>query len=97
MPFGLLTGVHRLGVPTQMYPGSTSQVAEQPSPFTILKSSHCSFEVIMPSPQVAVHTLGVPVHVKPCSTLQADEHPSLSVVLMSSQVSTSSTMPFPQV
>ena len=47
--------VHMLGVPEQDAPGSSWQVAEQPSPLLVLPSSHFSLPVILPSPHNGTH------------------------------------------
>ena len=46
--------VQTLGLPTQVKPLSTMQVAEHPSPLLVFPSSHCSLELRAPSPQIFV-------------------------------------------
>jgi hypothetical protein len=54
--------VQWLGAPAQAYPGSTLQLAEQPSPEAWLPSSQASMPAVTPSPQPVEHTLGAPAH-----------------------------------
>src|SRR5262245_7095959 len=66
----------------QVRPGSTWQADEQPSPLTLLPSSHSS-DTTRPSPHGDEHT---PVP-QPGSFWQSAEHPSKGIVLPSSQLS----------
>ena len=65
-------------------------VESHPSPETWPPSSHCSGEVVIPSPHTTEHTLGpVPlaiVHSQPASILQLASQPSSSSVLSSSHL-----------
>jgi hypothetical protein len=49
-------------MPEQSQPGSIWQLGLQPSPATVLPSSHVSPGSKVPFPQVYVHTLGWPAH-----------------------------------
>jgi len=77
-----------------MKPDSIWQVDEQPSPETLLPSSHCSPESRMPSPHFPVQG---PLAVQLGSTWQVDEQPSYGTVLPSSHPSDPSFLPSPQV
>jgi hypothetical protein len=77
-------------------PISSLHVAEQPSPLTVLPSSHISPVVITPSPQAGLQGLPGTRHCHPDSTvLQLSEQPSPLTVLPSSQTSSEVRMPFP--
>ena len=77
--------------PEHVKPGSTWQVALQPSSATGLASSHVSGPTRRPSPQTATHVsllLGLPpVHLNPVSIWQVLEQPSPSIVELSSHCS----------
>src|SRR3989339_346477 len=88
---------HELGVPVQVKPLSSVQVALQPSAAVTLPSSQTSEPVSKPSPQTGMQVLGVPAQAYPVSTAQAAEQPSPAVTLLSSQVSPASTSPSPHV
>ena len=87
-------GVQTLGVApaglVHSKPVSIFQEASQPSLGAMSPSSHCSGEVVMPSPQTMEHTLGPsPVaieHCQPTSTLQLASHPSPGAVSPSSHL-----------
>ncbi len=70
----------------------------QPSPGTVLPSSHSSAPLSTPSPQKATRLHGMPAmgHIQPSSTPQAAEQPSLAVLLPSSHCSPALTAPSPQ-
>ena len=58
---------------TQAKPGSSVQVALQPSPAVLLPSSHCSLPATMPSPHfLAMHFAPGVGHCQPGSTWQVD-------------------------
>jgi hypothetical protein len=59
----------------------------QPSPATVLPSSHCSAPATLPSPHLAARQIVPGGHSQPHSSVQPDEQPSPSVVLPSSHVS----------
>ena len=77
--------------PEQMKPASILQAVLQPSPETLLPSSHVSEPTRRPSPQISAHVLlevsVPPVHAYPGSIAQALLHPSPDSVLPSSQPS----------
>src|SRR5262245_14187330 len=75
-----------------MYPGSIVQVAEHPSPPTLLPSSHAS-PPTMPSPHFDAHA---PPE-QSGSARQSPEQPSNGSGLPSSQLSVPSTLPSPHV
>ena len=96
VPFPHTDFVHVLGVPAQEDPGSTRQVVEQPSPPTLLPSSHISVPMIIPSPQAGTHLRPGTRHSYPVSTLlQSAEQPSPPAVLPSSQASLAASLPSP--
>jgi hypothetical protein len=75
---------------------TVEQSAEQPSPPTVLPSSHASVPATMESPHVVAHTVGGPaLHEKPHSIVQEEEHPSLFWRLLSSHCSPPMRMPSP--
>src|SRR5580693_8079799 len=78
----------------QVYPVPVSsvQVELQPSPETVLPSSHCSCGNLRPSPQTAVQ---VPP-LQDGSTVHVGEHPSNGIRLPSSHCSEPSLIPSPQ-
>src|SRR5262249_26525604 len=84
-------GVAVCGV--QYHPDSTWHVDEQPSPFVVFPSSHCSGGSRMPSPHFERH---VP-ELQSGSSVHCAEHPSPSIRLPSSQGSLPSLMPLPHV
>jgi hypothetical protein len=72
-------------------------VLEQPSPLTVLPSSHVSVPVSTPSPHSGEHGLPGTRHSQPASTVwQSAEQPSPLTVFPSSQVSSDVKTPFPQ-
>src|ERR1700722_7222982 len=73
-------------------PVSSVQVELQPSPETVLPSSHCSCGNLRPSPQTAVQ---VPP-LQDGSTVHVGEHPSNGIRLPSSHCSEPSLTPSPQ-
>src|SRR5215471_12083064 len=75
-----------------MYPGSMVQVAEHPSPSTLLPSSHAS-PTTMPSPHFDAHEAPP----QSGSLRQSPEQPSNGSPLPSSQLSVPSILPSPQV
>src|SRR4051812_292171 len=86
------------GVPmlTQANPGSSVQVALQPSLERLLPSSHCSLPARMPSPHfLAMHFTPGVGHCQPTSVWQVEEQPSPETALPSSQVSLPPTLPSP--
>ena len=86
MPFPQTDFVQTLGAPTHDHPGSIPQVAEQPSPFAVLPSSHCLPSSTLPSPQMGMHAFPGTGHSQPGSMLwQSAEHPSPLTVFPSSQ------------
>src|SRR5690349_4751656 len=81
---------------TQANPGSSVQVALQPSLLTLFPSSHCSLPATMPSPHfLAMHLAPAVGHCQPTSVWQVDEQPSPETALPSSQVSFPPTLPSP--
>ncbi len=94
-------------MPVAPQESSIWQVLEQPSPLTVLPSSHHSdgpgtcwiiWFCTTPSPQAAFsQAVGPTWQRKPSSILQALLQPSPSLVLPSSQISPGSCMPLPQV
>lgn len=53
----------------QAYFGSTLHILEHPSPEIKFPSSHCSDDVMIPSPHTGLQTEGyVPMHAYPIST-----------------------------
>src|ERR1700733_3513547 len=79
-------------VAVHVQPGSIVHVDEQPSPFVVLPSSHCSLGNLRPSPHTAVHV--PPAHFG--SIVHVGEQPSYGIKLPSSHCSSPSTMPLPQ-
>src|SRR5699024_4572623 len=83
--------------------GSISQNAEQPSPPSVLPSSHCSLPSRMPSPHsVRVQSSPGSSHNQPPppsggvgSRRQSEEHPSPSTSLPSSHCSSPAMIPSP--
>src|SRR5579863_4888251 len=72
---------------------SSVQSEEQPSPSTVLPSSHCSLPATLPSPHWAARHAAMGGHTQPHSTiLQSAEQPSPLTVLPSSQASSPSIM-----
>ena len=53
---------HLDGWPMQFAPYSIWHVVEHPSPFLLFPSSHCSYRVIIPFPQIDLQNEGVPWH-----------------------------------
>src|SRR2546422_962689 len=86
-----IDGGRSVVVTLQSKPGSSAQVALQPSPELVLPSSHASPGNFTPSPQTAVHV--PPVHFG--STSHCGEQPSFGVMLPSSQSSSPATTPSP--
>lgn len=88
--------------PTQLYPSSVVHDELQPSPETVLPSSHCA-ENLIPSPHVSLHAVAgllatLVVHIKPVSFFHVLLHPSWLRLLPSSHCSeTESRMPSPQI
>ncbi len=83
-----------------MYPTSTAwQSAEQPSPLSVLPSSHALFEVRMPFPHTPAYSHGFPSvgQLQLASIWQSLLQPSLFWVLPSSHCSLRWMMPSPQV
>src|SRR5262245_66228615 len=78
-----------------MYPGSILQAAEQPSPSTLLPSSHASLTT-MPSPQRDMHAPFAAV-LQSGSFWQVAEQPSNGSAFPSSHPSAPSTFLSPQV
>src|SRR5690625_7519171 len=68
---------------SQVQPGSTRQVCEQPSPLTLFPSSHCSSPATIPSPQCSAKHCAA-LQSQPSSSLQLLEHPSPLPLLPSS-------------
>ena len=95
--------------PLHAYPASTRQPALQPSPLTVLLSSHSSkvlHGIFLPSPQMGAHvskppmpeppsTSAVDVQAKPASIWQSALQPSPLAVLLSSHASAVERMPLP--
>jgi len=87
-------GVHNEGVPVQVNPGLTTQIAEQPSLAIRLPSSHLpavsSIPLNKPSPQTGVHLVfdpGILLQVHPKLIVwQSSEQPSSEVDLPLSQI-----------
>src|SRR6185436_14784586 len=80
--------VHTLGLPSHLWPSSTRQTLEQPSPDAVLPSSHGSAGAFTPSPQSAIGRQGCPAvgQLKPFSVArQLLEQPSSEFLLPSSQ------------
>src|SRR3954469_22637402 len=75
---------------TQGNPGSMAQVAEHPSPSTVLPSSHAS-PTTMPSPHFDAHDAPE----QSGSPRQSPAQPSNGSALPSSQLSVPSTLPSP--
>src|SRR5580692_7712715 len=72
------------------------QVELQPSPETMLPSSHCSAPAMMPSPHaLATHFVSGVGHCHPGSSMHVDEQPSPDTALPSSHVSLPVTLPSP--
>ena len=94
--------------PVHVKPVSIWHVDEQPSPASVLLSSHCSrllHRIFLPSPQMGAHESRPPtplpsvldeVHAKPSSIWHSAEQPSPAAVLLSSHASAVERMPLPQ-
>src|SRR5690606_10128001 len=95
-----VVALQMLGVPSHFQPISILHVAEQPSPGTSLRSSHCSGNESSPSPHFAKGRHGVPGsrQSQPGSTKrQLAAHPSPSFVPPSSQASVLASRPSPHI
>src|SRR6187399_333422 len=100
LPSPQISSVHTLGeAPSHFLPSSTRQRSEQPSPATMLPSSHCSLLATTPSPQRAIARHGFPGfgQLNPFSTMrQAALQPSPDALLPSSHASSEVRVPSPQ-
>src|SRR6187402_2335062 len=83
-----------LDLGTHLYPGSIWHASEQPSPGTLLPSSHVSGATASPSPQLPVQPCPLLV-LQSGSTRQLMSQPSKGTVLLSSHVSVPSITPSP--
>lgn len=89
--------VHTLGAPVQLQPGSIMQLEEQPSPLSVLPSSHCLPNSTLPSPQAGTQGLPGTGQTQPGSIAeQSPSQPSPLSVFPSSQTSGGTTMPSAQ-
>src|SRR5450432_1297039 len=75
---------------------SSVHCALQPSPSTMLPSSHCSLPATLPSPHLSARQSVLGGHTHPHSSVQSAAQPSPLFVLPSSQASIPSIMPSPQ-
>ena len=89
-------GEHTEGFPVQLYPLSSVQVEEQPSPSATFPSSHSSTPLRRESPHMGEQTAPGVGHENPDSRSQVLEQPSPLIVFPSSQVLGLSTIPEPQ-
>src|SRR5262245_11638134 len=94
---GSTSGFGFTGTFVQVKPGSIVHVAEQPSPPTVLPSSHSFLSPgnSRPLPHTVLH--GPPPGGHTGSRRQSGEHPSPVTVLPSSHCSEPSCLPLPQV
>ena len=89
--------------PDHCQPASTYQLESQPSPLTVLLSSHLPAvgTAVSPSPQISVQTSATPstevVQSHPVSISQSMSHPSPSSSFPSSHISKMSVFVSPQV
>lgn len=83
---------------SQLYPASTLQLDEHPSPLFTFPSSHCSLPTTNPSPQIDLHceVASTKMHLKPVYIWQVEEQPSPLFRLPSSHSYPVSRIVFPQ-
>lgn len=92
--------IHTFTVSLSFIVDSNFQVLSHPSPLDVFPSSHSSFPITSPSPQISVQVVeGFPapfVHKNPSSVPQIAFHPSLSIRFPSSHPSVPTSTPSPQ-
>ena len=83
---------------SQLEFSSLTQDEEQPSPESVLLSSHPSLYAFLPSPQEEIQIFGEEVEqLNPNSIVHVDEQPSFGLMFPSSQSSFGASKEFPQV